>query len=71
MAARPLLAVAVFAVVLWGLSHTPLILASLIASVAYVLATLILGVWDQREKDLVRGLLTGSRPDATSLASDG
>ena len=47
------------------------LVSSLLASVAFVLATLLLGVWDERERELFVGLLRGSRPDARRLTSDG
>jgi hypothetical protein len=34
------------------------VVAGTLASVAYVLATFALGVWDRAEKDLMRGLAT-------------
>ncbi len=58
-AARPLLAASVFAGLLWLGRGLPLLLSAALASAAFVLATFLLGVWDEKEKDLVRGFLRG------------
>jgi O-antigen/teichoic acid export membrane protein len=52
---RPLAATGVFAGVLWACLGLPIVVAGALASVAYVLATFALGVWDRAEKDLMRG----------------
>ena len=57
LAARPLLATAVFAISLWTARELPLLWASALASLAYGAATLALGVWDRKEWELLRGLL--------------
>jgi hypothetical protein len=53
---RPLVATAAFAVVLWLARPWPLVAASLVACAAYAAATMVLGVWDEREKELMFGL---------------
>jgi len=68
---RPVLATLVFAAVLWASGGLPLLVRSLLASVAFGLATVLLGVWDERERELFFGLLRGARPDARRLTSDG
>lgn len=57
LAARPLLACAVFALALWSARALPLLWAAALASVAYAAATLVLGIWDRKEWELLRGLL--------------
>jgi O-antigen/teichoic acid export membrane protein len=54
---RPLLATAAFALVLWRARPWPLVAASLVACAAYAAATLVLGVWDEREKELIASTL--------------
>ena len=54
---RPVLATAAFAGVLWLARPWPLMAASLAACAAYAGATVLLGVWDAREKELVMGML--------------
>jgi len=54
---RPLLATAAFALVLWRARPWPLVAASLVACAAYAAATLVLGVWDEREKELISSTL--------------
>ena len=51
----------VFGAVLWTLLPLGLILASAAASLGWVLATLLFGVWDEKERDLVASLL-GRKP---------
>lgn len=56
--ARPVFATAVFAGVLLAAARPlPLLAASALASLAFAFATLLLGVWDQKERELLRGLL--------------
>lgn len=66
---RPLLATAVFALVLWAARAMPLLTASLLASFAFVAATLAFGVWDATEKELALSLLRGGGADPRRLAS--
>jgi O-antigen/teichoic acid export membrane protein len=54
---RPLVATAAFAGVLWLARPWPMVAASLVACAAYAVATVVLGVWDERERELVRGML--------------
>jgi O-antigen/teichoic acid export membrane protein len=54
---RPVLAAGTFAVVLWLLRGWPLLLSAAAASAAFVLATFMIGVWDETEKDLLRRFL--------------
>jgi len=67
---RPLLATAVFAAVLRLGGGLPLLVASVLASVAFIVATFAIGVWDEKEKALARSLLSslsavgGGRPPA-------
>jgi hypothetical protein len=48
--------------VLWLARPWPLVAASLVACAAYAAATVLLGVWDEREKELVLGMLKRTRP---------
>ena len=68
MAARPALATAVFAGVLWATSELGLLVSSLLACAAFAGATVLLRVWDPKERDLVRSLLQGAAADPTDLA---
>ena len=54
---RPAVATAAFGLALWLARPWPLILASLVACAVYAVATVVLGVWDEREKALVVGSL--------------
>jgi O-antigen/teichoic acid export membrane protein len=65
---RPVAAAAVFAAVLWAARGLALPLSAALASLAFVLATVVLGVWDEKERRLVRDLVRGRPPDAGSLA---
>jgi O-antigen/teichoic acid export membrane protein len=56
---RPALATAAFAATLWASIGLGLFAASAIASTVFVLSTLALGVWDEREWALARELLRG------------
>jgi O-antigen/teichoic acid export membrane protein len=55
---RPVLATAAFAGVLWLARPWPLVAASLAACATYAAATVLLGVWDERERELIRGIVT-------------
>jgi len=66
--ARPVLATAVFASVLWGSLGLGLFLSSLLACGAFAGATVLLGVWDPKERGLIRTLLQGAAADPTDLA---
>jgi O-antigen/teichoic acid export membrane protein len=66
--ARPLLATAAFAAVLWASLGLGLIVSSLLACAAYAGATVLLGVWDPKERGLVRALLRGAAADPADLA---
>lgn len=66
--ARPLLATAAFAAVLWASHGLGLVVPSLLACAAYAGATVLLGVWDPKERGLVRALLQGAAADPTDLA---
>jgi O-antigen/teichoic acid export membrane protein len=68
LASRPMGATAVFSVVLWLGRSLPLVVASLLASLAFAAATLALGVWDGKERAALRELLLGHRPDLRELA---
>jgi O-antigen/teichoic acid export membrane protein len=67
LAARPVLATAVFAGVLWASRGLGLLASSLLAGVAFAGATFLLRVWDPKERDLVRSLLQGAAADPTDL----
>ena len=54
---RPAVATAAFGLALWLARPWPLILASLVACAVYAVATVVLEVWDEREKELVVGSL--------------
>jgi len=64
---RPVLATGVFAVVLWFARPWPLLLASVAASAAFVVATFLLGVWDERERALLSDVLHGRMTDPGRL----
>ena len=66
--ARPLLATAAFAAVLWASLGLGLVVSSLLACAAYAVATVLLGVWDPKERGLVRALLRGAAADPADLA---
>jgi O-antigen/teichoic acid export membrane protein len=68
LALRPALAAFVFAAVLWGAMGLPLLAASVLASAAFAAATLALGVWDAKERELLRDLLRGRLRAADELA---
>jgi len=57
LVARPALAAGGFAFVLWVGRDLPLLVESLLGSGAFVVATLLLRIWDQKEIDLVRRFL--------------
>ena len=63
---RPALATAAFAGALWASRGLGLLVSSLIASAAFAAATVLLGVWDPKERDLLRSLLHGAATDATT-----
>jgi O-antigen/teichoic acid export membrane protein len=65
----PVLATGAFAAVLWLGRSWPLLLASLAACAAYAAATLVLGVWDERERALVADLVRGRMSDPGRLVS--
>jgi O-antigen/teichoic acid export membrane protein len=65
--ARPALAAAVFAGVLWFSRGLGLIVSAIVACAAFALATLVLGVWDPKEKELVRSLWQGAATDTGEL----
>jgi O-antigen/teichoic acid export membrane protein len=64
---RPIVATIPFALVLWYGRGLGLLPSSVLASATFVVATLICGVWDQKERDLLRGLLHGVKPTAETL----
>jgi O-antigen/teichoic acid export membrane protein len=68
VAARPALATAVFAGVLWATQGLGLLPSSVLACAAFAGATVLLRVWDPKERDLVRSLLQGAAADPTDLA---
>jgi O-antigen/teichoic acid export membrane protein len=57
----PLAATCAFGAVLWLGRPWPLVLASLVACVAYAVATVVLGVWDARERELIAGMARDRR----------
>ncbi|HEU0090519.1 MAG TPA: flippase [Vicinamibacteria bacterium] len=66
---RPLLATAAFAAVLWVARPWPLVAASLAACAAYAAATVLLRVWDERERTLIADIVRGRISDPGRLAS--
>lgn len=64
---RPAACLVVFAAVLWLGRGLPLLAASVLATLAYAAATFAVGVWDSRERGLLRDLLRGGLPDARAL----
>ena len=67
MAWRPVLATVPFGVALWYGRGFGLLPASLAASAVFVAATIACGVWDAKERSLIRGVLRGARPHAEEL----
>jgi O-antigen/teichoic acid export membrane protein len=65
--ARPALATAVFAGALWLSRGLGLIGSSLVAGTTFAAATVVLGVWDAKERELLRGLRRGAAADPTQL----
>jgi len=65
--ARPALAAAVFAAVLWAARSLGLIGSSLLAGAAFAAATVLLGVWDPKERELLRSLRRGAAADPSQL----
>jgi O-antigen/teichoic acid export membrane protein len=65
--ARPALATAVFAGALWSTRGLGLIGSSLVACAAFAAATVVLGVWDPKERELARSLLRGAPADPGGL----
>ncbi len=66
---RPVLATAAFAAVLWVAHSWPLVAASLAACAAYAAATVLLRVWDERERTLIADIVRGRISDPGRLAS--
>ena len=64
---RPLLATAAFAAVLWVARPWPLVAASLAACTAYAAATVLLRVWDERERALIGEIVRGRMSDPGRL----
>ena len=54
---------AVFAVTLWLGGSSPFVVTVALASTAFVAATFVFGVWDERERAVLRAQLLGRRPD--------
>jgi O-antigen/teichoic acid export membrane protein len=67
VAFRPVLAAAAFATSLWVARGLPLLGAATLACAVFAGATALLGVWDEKEKDLLRRLWRGERPSAGEL----
>jgi O-antigen/teichoic acid export membrane protein len=65
---RPLGAAALFSAALWCLRDLPLLASAALASGAWVGATFLLRVWDDKERAALAGLLRGRAPDPRSLA---
>jgi O-antigen/teichoic acid export membrane protein len=63
----PVLASAVFAAVLCASRGLGLVGSSLLACAAFAAATLLLGVWDPKERELMRSLLRGAATDTSDL----
>jgi O-antigen/teichoic acid export membrane protein len=68
LAGRPLAAGAVFAFTLWLGGSSPFVVAVALASTAFVAATFVFGVWDEKERAALRALLLGRRPDPRPMA---
>jgi O-antigen/teichoic acid export membrane protein len=64
---RPVLASGVFGGVLWLARGWPLVVASVAASLAFVVATFALRVWDERERALLSDVLRGRMTDPGRL----
>lgn len=67
VALRPLLAATAFAATLWLARGLPLLAAAALACAVFAAATALLGVWDEKEKDLLRRLWRGERLSAKEL----
>jgi O-antigen/teichoic acid export membrane protein len=68
LVARPVLATAVFAGVLWAARDLPLLLASVLACAAFAAATAVLRVWDPQERRLIIEMLRRGAPQPETLA---
>jgi hypothetical protein len=64
-----MLATAAFAAVLWVARPWPLVPASLAACAAYAAATVLLRVWDERERALIRDVVRSRMSDPGRLVS--
>jgi O-antigen/teichoic acid export membrane protein len=68
LAARPVLATAAFAAVLWASRGLPLLAAALLACAAFAAATVLLRVWDRQERALILDMLRRGAPQPEPLA---
>ncbi|MBI3932431.1 MAG: flippase [Acidobacteria bacterium] len=68
LASRPLAATCAFGAVLWLCRPLPLLAGATLACTAYAAAVLLLRVWDDKERELLREMLRGTRPGAGDLA---
>jgi len=64
---RPLAAAGIFGLALWLGREWPLVLSSALASCAWLGATFVLRVWDQKERAALDELLRGHAPDPRLL----
>lgn len=64
---RPVLATVVFAAVLSAAGSLPLLVSASAASVAFAAATVLLGVWDARERELLLRLVQRRRGSTASV----
>jgi O-antigen/teichoic acid export membrane protein len=65
---RPAGAALAFGLTLAAVRAWPLVLAASLAAAVLLVASLVLGVWDRKEREAVAELLRGGRPDARRLA---
>jgi O-antigen/teichoic acid export membrane protein len=68
LAARPLLATAVFAAVLYGSRAWGPLVSAVVASAAFAAATVVLRVWDPQERKLILEMLRRGAPQPEPLA---
>jgi hypothetical protein len=68
LTARPLLATAVFAAVLYGSRGWGPLVSALLACAAFAAATVVLRVWDPQERQLILEMLRRGAPQPEPLA---
>jgi O-antigen/teichoic acid export membrane protein len=68
LAARPVMAAAVFAAVLYASRSWPPLVSAVLACAAFAVATVVLRVWDRQERDLILDMFRRGAPQPETLA---